>query len=279
MLPAIPFPVIDPVALAVGPLAIRWYSLAYVAGLVGGAFLAARLVGNQRLWADGRAPFEPRQAWDLMGWLALGVIVGGRLGYVVFYEPSQYLSDPLAAFAVWRGGMSFHGGLLGAVLAVGLFARGQKVPFLSVADVIACVAPLGIFFGRMANFVNGELWGRESDLPWAMVFPAPAAGNVARHPSQLYEAALEGLLLLGILFLLALATGALRRSGLLAGVFAVGYGCARILSEQFREPDTGLGYLVPFGTGGITMGMLLSVPLALLGAWVIFRALRPPNTG
>ena len=275
----ISYPVIDPVAVEIGPLAVRWYSLAYVAGLIGGAMLAARLVRAPQLWPEGRAPFEPRQAWDLMGWIALGVIAGGRLGYVLFYEPSQYLADPLAVFQLWKGGMSFHGGLAGAVLATWLFSRGQRAGFLSVADVIACGAPIGIFFGRIANFINGELWGRESSAPWAMVFPSSAAGDVARHPSQLYEAALEGLLLLAVLMVIALAFGGLRRPGLVTGVFAFGYGCARIIAEQFREPDSGLGFLVPLGGGGVTMGMLLSVPLVLLGAWLIVRSLRAPAAG
>ena len=170
-------------------------------------------------------------------------------------------------------------GLAGAVLATWFFSRGQKAHFLSVADVIACGAPIGIFFGRIANFINGELWGRESSAPWAMVFPSPAAGDVARHPSQLYEAALEGLLLLVVLMVVALAFGGLRRPGLATGVFGFGYGCARIIAEQFREPDSGLGFLVQFGAGGLTMGMLLSLPLVLLGAWLIVRSLRVPAAG
>ena len=276
---AIPYPVIDPVVVELGPLAVRWYSLAYVAGLVGGAWLAARLVRAVHLWPKGRAPFESRQAWDLMGWIALGVIAGGRLGYVLFYEPGQYLGDPLRILALWRGGMSFHGGLAGAVLAAWLFSRAQKAQFRSVADAIACGAPIGIFFGRIANFINGELWGRETGVPWAMVFPGPAAGGVPRHPSQLYEAALEGLLLLVVLNGLAVASGALRRPGLLAGAFAFGYGCARIIAEQFREPDAGLGFLLPLGSGGISMGMLLSAPLLMLGGWLIFQALRDQPRG
>ena len=270
----IPYPVIDPVAIEIGPLAVRWYSLAYVAGLVGGAMLAARLVRYRQLWPVGVAPFESGHAWDLMGWIALGVIVGGRIGFVLFYAPLEYLADPLSILALWRGGMSFHGGFLGAVIGAWYFSRGRNAPLLSVADILACAAPLGIFFGRIANFVNGELWGRESSVSWAMIFPSPAAGGVARHPSQLYEAGLEGLLLLVLLNALAFGTGALRRPGLLAGVFALGYGCARMLAEQFREPDAGLGFLLPLGSGGLTMGMLLSAPLVVLGAWLIHRALQ-----
>ena len=267
----IPYPVIDPVAVEIGPLAVRWYSLAYVAGLVGGAMLAARLV---RHCPEGVAPFESRQVWDLMGWIALGVIVGGRIGFVLFYAPLEYLANPLAVFALWRGGMSFHGGLLGAALAAWLFARSRNASFLSVADILVCCAPIGILLGRLANFVNGELWGRESTVAWAMVFPSAAAGDVARHPSQLYEAGLEGLLLLLLLNGLAFGSGALRWPGLLAGTFAAGYGCARVFVERFREPDAGLGFILPLGSGGVTMGMLLSVPLVFLGAWLIFRALR-----
>ncbi len=271
---AIPFPVVDPVAVEFGPLAVRWYSLAYIAGLVGGAILAGRLVANRRLWPGQTPPFAPQAVWDLMAWICVGVVVGGRLGFVAFYAPLETLADPLSAFMLWRGGMSFHGGLLGAVLAAWLFARSRGASPLSVADAVACVAPLGIFLGRTANFVNGELWGRESDAPWAMVFPAPAAGGVARHPSQLYEAALEGLLLLLVLNALARFGGSLRRPGLLAGAFALGYGCARISVEPFREPDAGLGFLLPLGSGGITMGMLLSFPMVLIGAWMIARSMR-----
>ena len=277
MVIAVTFPAIDPVALQIGPLAIRWYALAYLAGLAGGAVLAVRLLRRERLWSGGVPPLTAGQVWDLVGWVALGLLAGGRLGFVLFYQPLHYLHDPLAILAIWRGGMSFHGGLVGAVVAMWWFARTRSVAFLSVADLVACLAPLGILFGRVANFINGELWGRVSDVPWAMVFPA--ADDSPRHPSQLYEAVLEGLLLLLLLNGLAYLAGALRRPGLIAGAFALGYALARGIGEQFRQPDAALGFLLPFGAGGVTMGMLLSVPLAVLGVGLLLRAGRGPASG
>lgn len=267
------FPAIDPVAFAIGPVAIRWYALAYIAGLVGGWFYARRLAGAASLW--GRVP-RPSAADidDMLVYVAFGVVLGGRLGYVLFYNPGQYLADPLSIFAVWQGGMAFHGGLAGAAVGMVLLARARGIPVLSLFDVAATVVPIGLFFGRIANFVNGELWGRPApDLPFAVVFPH--AGPVARHPSQLYEAFAEGLLLF-VLLAIVVRTAGFRRPGLATGVFAAGYAIARSVCEFFREPDAQLGFL--FGTnvsalgGGITMGMLLSLPLLAAGLWLIARA-------
>ncbi|MBB3809363.1 phosphatidylglycerol:prolipoprotein diacylglycerol transferase [Pseudochelatococcus contaminans] len=274
------FPVIDPVAVSIGPLAIRWYALAYIAGLVGGWFYARRLVAASSLWGNVRRP-TGADIDDMLLYVALGVILGGRIGYILFYSPGQYLEDPLSIFAVWQGGMAFHGGLAGAAIAMFLLARARGLLVLSLFDVAATVAPIGIFFGRIANFINGELWGRPApDLPFAMVFPH--GGPLPRHPSQLYEAFAEGLLLFILLAVVVRIVG-FRRPGLVTGVFAVGYAVARSVCEFFREPDPQLGFL--FGTqvsaleGGITMGMVLSLPLLIAGIWLIVRALsRQPST-
>jgi phosphatidylglycerol:prolipoprotein diacylglycerol transferase len=263
---AIAFPVIDPVAVSLGPLVVRWYALAYVAGLLLGWWLARRLVSRPSLW--GRTP--PADAAgldDLLVLIAFGVVLGGRIGYVLFYSLDYYLDHPVEALMVWRGGMSFHGGLTGAILAMCWFAWRRKQEVLPVFDLIASVAPIGLLFGRIANFVNGELWGRATDVPWAFIFPT--GGPVPRHPSQLYEAALEGFLLLAVVQLLV-HRGGLRRPGLVAGSFGLGYGLARSFCELFREPDQQIGFLA----GGLTMGMILSAPLILGGLWLITRAMR-----
>ena len=269
------FPLIDPIAISIGPIAIRWYALAYVAGLLGGWFYAKRLAARADLWGGLRQP-KPIDVDDLIVWVALGVVLGGRLGYVLFYNLSSYLSHPLEIFAVWRGGMSFHGGFLGAVLAIVLFARSRGLNPLAMLDMAAVVTPIGLFFGRIANFINGELWGRPApDFPYAVVFPH--AGPVPRHPSQLYEAFGEGLVLFIVMAFAARRFG-FRRPGLLGGIFVLGYALARIVCEFFREPDEQLGFL--FGSsigalgGGITMGMLLSIPMALVGAGAIVLAAR-----
>jgi phosphatidylglycerol:prolipoprotein diacylglycerol transferase len=269
------FPLIDPVAISIGPFAIRWYALAYVAGLLGGWFYAKRLAARAALWGDLRQP-KPIDVDDLIVWVALGVVLGGRIGYVLFYNLSSYLSQPLEMFAIWRGGMSFHGGFLGAVLAIVLFARSRGLNPLAMLDMAAVVTPIGLFFGRIANFINGELWGRPApDFPYAVVFPH--AGPVPRHPSQLYEAFGEGLILFIVMAFAARRFG-FRRPGLLGGIFVLGYALARIVCEFFREPDEQLGFL--FGSsvqalgGGITMGMLLSIPMALVGAAAIVLAAR-----
>ena len=265
---AMPFPVIDPVLIDIGPLPIRWYALAYIAGLLLGWWLMRRLVAQDQLW-DGRVRPTIVSLDDLLVYAALGVVIGGRLGYVLFYNLDYFLAHPASIPAVWEGGMSFHGGLVGATLGIWLFARREKVPMLSVSDLCAAVVPLGIFFGRLANFIKPELWGRVTDVEWAMVFPDAAAGPFPRHPSQLYEAATEGLLLFALL-MLAVRMGALKRPGLVTGLFGVGYGLARIFCEFFREPDPQLGFLF----GGATMGMLLSLPLVIAGLIFIARGWR-----
>lgn len=272
---AIPFPIIDPVALSIGPLSVKWYGLAYVAGLIGGWWYARRLVAADGLWG-GRARPKPVELDDMLLFVALGVVLGGRLGFVLFYDLARYLARPQDIFAIWQGGMSFHGGLLGATLALWLFARRRGYPALSVFDIAATVVPIGLFLGRIANFINAELWGRPApDVPWAMVFPN--AGPLPRHPSQLYEALGEGLMLFVLLSLLVRA-GGFKRPGMVAGVFGMGYAVARIVCEFFREPDPQLGFL--FGTnvdglsGGVTMGMVLSLPLFAAGLVLFLRARR-----
>ncbi len=268
----LPFPAIDPVIVEVGPFALRWYALAYIAGILIAWWAMRRMAAAERLWG-GVLPPSRAEIDDLVLWATLGVILGGRLGFVLFYNPGHYLAHPAEILAVWQGGMSFHGGLLGVVLAVVLFARGKRYSPLTLFDMIGTVAPVGIFFGRIANFINGELWGRPSDVPWAMVFPG--AGPQPRHPSQLYEAALEGVLLFIVMVVLVTRFRALARPGLAAGVFAAGYGLTRSFAEFFRMPDPQLGFLL----GGLTMGQLLSVPLLVLGVALAVRALRrrPPG--
>ena len=272
---AIPFPAIDPVAIAIGPFAIRWYALAYVTGLLGGWFYARRLAQVEAYWGTLKRP-TLNDIDDLIVWVALGVVLGGRIGYVLFYNFQSYLTEPLEIFAIWHGGMSFHGGFAGAVAALLLFARLRGLNGLSMLDLAAVVTPIGLFFGRIANFINGELWGRPApDLPFGVVFPH--GGPVPRHPSQLYEAVTEGLILF-IVLAVAVRRFGFRKPGLLGGIFVFGYALARILCEFFREPDPQLGFL--FGSsvgalgGGITMGMLLSVPMAIVGAVAIWLAAR-----
>jgi len=264
MLLAIPFPAIDPVLIEIGPVAIRWYALAYIAGLVGGWLVAREIARRDSLWGAVKRP-TPESLDDLLVYVAFGVILGGRIGYVLFYNLDFFVDNPGRIFAVWEGGMAFHGGLAGAAVGIWLFARRYRVGALTVADICALVAPIGIFLGRIANFIKPELWGRPTDVAWGVIFPG--AGPDARHPSQLYEAGLEGLALFIILIFLARA-GSLRWPGLTTGVFAAGYGAARIVCEFFREPDPQLGFLF----GGATMGMLLSVPLIIVGFALIIRA-------
>ncbi len=262
----IPYPEIDPVAVWIGPLPIRWYALAYIVGLIVGWLAARALVARDALWGATPRP-TPVALDDLLVYCAIGVVAGGRIGYVLFYNAPYFLAHPLGVFEVWGGGMSFHGGLIGATLGLWAFARRQKLPVLPVADVLATVTPLGLLLGRLANFIKPELWGRPTDVPWAMIFPG--AGPLPRHPSQLYEAALEGVVLFAI-GMVAVRCGALRRPGLATGIFVIGYACARIFSEFFREPDPQLGFLF----GGATMGMLLSLPLLLLGVALLAIAWR-----
>lgn len=262
----IPFPVIDPVLVNLGPLPIRWYALAYIAGLVIGWLVARWLVARDALWGAVPRP-NPVELDDLLLFCALGTVVGGRLFNVLFYGLDYYLAHPDQILAVWNGGMAFHGGLLGVALACILFARRRGYPVLAIGDLVSTVAPIGLFFGRLANFIKPELWGRPTDVPWAMVFPG--AGPLPRHPSQLYEAGLEGLVLFAIVMTLALR-GGYRRPGLVFGALLAGYGVARIVSEFFREPDPDLEALAH----GLTMGMVLSVPVLLVGVVLIAAALR-----
>jgi phosphatidylglycerol:prolipoprotein diacylglycerol transferase len=262
----IPYPDIDPILVHIGPLAIRWYALAYIAGILLGWFYARALIRNERYWG-GPAPIALLDFDDFLLWITFGIILGGRIGYVLFYNLPYFAAHPSEVFQLWHGGMSFHGGFTGCVLAVILFARKRGLPILSLGDICCAVGPIGLFLGRIANFINGELWGRPTDVPWAMVFPG--GGPLPRHPSQLYEATLEGLVLLAVLYLLIRA-GALKRPGFMIGAFAIGYSMARITCEFFREPDAQLGFL----WGGATMGQLLSIPLFLAGLAFIAYAVR-----
>jgi phosphatidylglycerol:prolipoprotein diacylglycerol transferase len=266
VLPVIPFPAINPVLISIGPFSVRWYALAYIVGIIVGWFYARAIISSERLWG-GPAPFTVIDFDDFVIWITLGIILGGRIGYVLFYNLPHFAQNPIEILQLWNGGMSFHGGVLGCIVAIVLFAIRRGIPVLSLGDVTAAVAPIGLFLGRIANFINGELWGRPTDVPWAMVFPH--GGPIPRHPSQLYEATLEGIVLFIVLALLV-RFGALKRPGVVTGVFAIGYGVARIISEFFRQPDVQLGFL----WGGLTMGMLLCIPLILAGIAVLIVAFR-----
>ncbi len=266
---SVSFPAIDPIAFSIGPLAVHWYGLAYVAGILIGWLIARDLLKRPHLWPNGQAPATLQQVDDFILWVAIGIVAGGRLGYIFFYDFASVAANPMRAIEVWNGGMSFHGGFIGATLAMVFFARKHQIRLWSLFDLVASVVPLGLFFGRIANFINGELWGRPTDLPWAMAFPT--GGPFPRHPSQIYEAILEGLVLLIVLQLLARAFGALKTPGRITGIFVAGYAAARIFVEFFREPDPQLGYL--FG-GWLTMGMVLSLPMLLIGVWISLRASR-----
>lgn len=284
----IPFPDISPdifvIPIGEHGLPIRWYAMAYLAGLVLGALAVWKLMKSDRIWGD-QAPMPANRVEDLLTWIVAGVVIGGRLGFVLFYQPAYYLQNPLEIVQVWKGGMSFHGGFAGVVLAAWWWASRNGVPPLRLADALAVVAPIGLFFGRIANFINAELWGRPTDLPWGVIFPGAAAQNCpgveglcARHPSQLYEAGLEGLVL-GLILLVLVLAGGLRRPGLALGTFLAGYGLSRIFVEFFRMADA--QYITPdnpFGhvALGMTMGQLLSLPMLLIGVWFIIRALRLP---
>ncbi len=261
----IAFPAIEPEIFRFGPFALRWYAVAYIAGIVIGWRLALRL-------ADQRPRFMSRLAIDdFVAWVTLGVILGGRLGYVIFYKPLFYLANPLEIFVLWNGGMSFHGGMLGVIAATFWFAFRRGIPLLALGDVVALLAPIGLFLGRLANFINAELYGRATDVGWAMIFPSDPTGQ-PRHPSQLYEAMLEGLVLFAILAWLTWRTPARTRPGLIGGSFLAGYAIARIVCEFFREPDAHLGFL----WAGATMGQLLSIPMLLVGIGLIYAACRRP---
>jgi phosphatidylglycerol---prolipoprotein diacylglyceryl transferase len=271
------FPDFDPVIFQIGPVAIRWYALAYVAGILIGWAYVGRLARNEALWGP-RAPVANReQIDDLVLWITIGVIVGGRVGSMLFYSTSDLWEKPLEIFKIWKGGMSFHGGLIGVMLAMIFYARSQKMPVLKIADLVAPSVPIGLFFGRIANFVNAELWGRPTDAPWGVTFCNDGirerigfcpADEVARHPSQLYEAALEGVVLFIILRLATHHFGQLKRPGAVTGLFLFGYGVFRTMVEFFREPDANLSNL-PLG---LTMGMLLSAPMWMAGLVLILRS-------
>lgn len=269
--------------------ALRWYALAYITGILLGWRLVVGLMRAQRLWPAGRAPMTPAQVEELLTWIVLGVILGGRLGYVLFYKPGYYLAHPLEIPILWQGGMAFHGGLLGVGLALVLFTRRHGIALLSAADALAVAAPIGLFFGRVANFINAELWGRPSDLPWAVIFPGewaqycPGWGHdpCARHPSQLYEAGLEGLVLGALVLWLAVRRDALRRPGRVAGVFFLGYGLARIFIELFRQadaqfitPQNPMGLALHWNGIGLSMGQLLSLPMVVLGVGFVALSAR-----
>jgi phosphatidylglycerol:prolipoprotein diacylglycerol transferase len=257
------YPHISPIALQIGPFAIRWYALAYLAGVVGGWFLVGKLNNKKS------PPVLSAQAYDdIMVWAVLGIILGGRIGYVLFYKPDYYLDYPLEALMVWHGGMSFHGGLLGMITAMFLFGRKHKIRFFDLMDLLAVAAPIGLCLGRLANFVNGELYGRVTDSPLGMIFPG--SDGLPRHPSQLYEAGLEGILLFIILLFIAVRTNALQKTGLLSGLFLIGYALARMTAELFREPDSFIHFLPDY----ITMGQLLSIPMLLFGAYLVYAAQR-----
>ena len=268
-LAAIAFPNIDPVIVSIGPVAIHWYGLGYIVGILFTWWYAKRLLRNARLWPEGTSPMKPEDLDDFIVWAAIGVVVGGRLGYILFYDFQRYLTNPLDIFAVWQGGMSFHGGFAGTALAIILFARSRGINVWTLFDVVAAGAPVALGLVRCANFINSELWGRVTDVPWAVMFPT--GGPFLRHPSQLYEAALEGLVLFVVLRLLTHAFLKLKSPGFVAGAFVTGYGLSRIFVEFFREPDAQIGYL--FG-GWLTMGMVLSLPMVLIGLWAMATA-RP----
>ena len=288
----IPFPDISPEIFTITvfgwDFALRWYAMAYIVGILLGWRLAIMAVRQQRLWAKDGPPMTPAQVDDLLTWLILGVILGGRLGYVIFYKPMEYLANPIDILKVWEGGMAFHGGLLGVILAAWIYTRQHQLNRLSSADVIALAVPPGLLLGRIANFINAELWGRPTDLPWGVAFPGQFAQNCpdvvgicARHPSQLYEAALEGLILGAIMIWLVWRRGALKRPGLISGVFFAGYGIGRFLVEFVRQPDpqfispgNPLGLAWHIQGYGLTMGQILSVPMIALGLWLVLRAQR-----
>jgi phosphatidylglycerol:prolipoprotein diacylglycerol transferase len=286
------FPEISPEIFSVDiggfEFALRWYALSYIIGIFLGWRLAVLATRRADLWPRNQSPIEPVQAEDLMTWIVFGVILGGRLGYVIFYEPSKYIGDPVSILKVWQGGMSFHGGFLGVVLTAYLFFKRNLVPYASGADLLALCTPIGLLLGRVANFINAELWGRATEMPWGVAFPGEAAqacgqlsGLCARHPSQLYEAVLEGLLLGMILIFVAFRKNGLKRPGLISGLFFAGYGISRYMVEFFRQPDAQfqsvtnpVGYAFQFGDYGLTMGQSLSLPMIILGIALIITALR-----
>ncbi|RYE87665.1 MAG: prolipoprotein diacylglyceryl transferase [Hyphomicrobiales bacterium] len=264
------FPNIDPVAISIGPFSIHWYGLAYLLGVLLGAAYGQTLLARKELWKDDKPPFEAGAIWDFAFWAVIGIVAGGRLGYVLFYNLPVYLADPIQIFMIGDGGMSFHGGLVGLTLAVVLFTRSKGGRILSSLDLLGAIATIGLFLGRVANFINAELYGAPTDLPWGVIFPTDPE-QVPRHPSQLYEALLEGLLLFVVVMIATNVFKALRRPGLVAGIFGIGYGLSRIAVEFVRLPDAQIGYL--FG-GWFTMGMLLSLPILVAGVALVLYSGR-----
>jgi phosphatidylglycerol---prolipoprotein diacylglyceryl transferase len=261
---ALMFPNIDPVALQIGPIMIRWYALAYITGIMGGWWLIGRLDKT----CYPQAILSKKQLDDMIVWGVLGVVLGGRIGYVLFYNLPWFLEHPVDIFKMWHGGMSFHGGALGVIISFFLFARVHHLPYLRLMDMICCVVPIGLFFGRLANFVNGELYGRVTDVAWGMIFPH--GGEFPRHPSQLYEAALEGLLLFLVLQFLMHRTNVRNYPGFLSGVFLLGYGLARFSVEFVREPDVQLGFVISW----LSMGQILCIPMMLVGLAIMVTTAR-----
>lgn len=292
MLFAIPFPDISPnlVEIPLGPvtLPIRWYALAYIVGIYLGYLIIRRAVARPALWRNEAPPMSREQIEELLTWMIVGIILGGRLGYVLFYGQGSFWEDPLEIVKVWEGGMSFHGGFLGVVMAGLLFAWRNAVPIAGLADALALATPPGLLLGRLANFINAELWGRPTELPWGVIFPGVRAqdcpgveGLCARHPSQLYEAGLEGLILGALLLWLAFARGWLRTPGAICGTFLAGYGLSRFIVELFRQadaqfitPTNPMGYVIQFGEWGLTQGQRLSLPMMLVGLLLLILARR-----
>ncbi|MEE9375808.1 MAG: prolipoprotein diacylglyceryl transferase [Rhizobiaceae bacterium] len=264
---AIPFPAIDPVIFSIGPLSVHWYGAMYVLGIMLGWFFAKKVANNPKLWPATGSPIRTIDLDDFLTWAVVGIIAGGRLGYVLFYNLSYYLSNPLQIPAVWDGGMSFHGGAIGSIIAMVLFARSRNFSPFSMLDVIAASSCFGIFFVRIANFINSELWGRTTDVAWGMVFPN--GGPEPRHPSQLYEAGLEGALLFIVLAILIFKFHKLKTPGFIGGAWVFGYATSRIIVEFFRQPDAHLGFL--YGDW-LTMGMILSIPMLAIGLWGMISA-------
>ncbi|WP_095201879.1 prolipoprotein diacylglyceryl transferase [Mesorhizobium carmichaelinearum] len=273
-LASLPFPNINPILIQIGPLAVHWYGVGYIVGILFAWWYAKRLAANPKLWPDGILPMKPEDLDDFIVWAAIGVVLGGRTGYVLFYDLARYIAHPLDIFAVWQGGMSFHGGLLGVILAMTLFSIKRGIRTWSLFDVVAAGVPVGLGLVRVANFINSELWGRPTDVPWAIEFPN--GGPFTRHPSQLYEALLEGLVLFLVLRILTHSRLKLKTPRFVGGAFICGYGLSRIFVEFFREPDQQLGYLL--GTNWLTMGMILSTPMVLAGIWAMATA-KPVTQG
>jgi phosphatidylglycerol---prolipoprotein diacylglyceryl transferase len=265
----LPFPDIDPVAISIGPVDVHWYGISYVVSILLAWWYARKIVATPRLWANDTPAMTAVDLDDFLLWAALGIVVGGRVGFILFYDLPLYLAEPTLIFQIWKGGMSFHGGITGTAIAMILFARKRGISMWSLFDVVSTVCVTGLFLVRIANFINAELYGGLSDLPWAVVFPGQEP--FARHPSQLYEAGLEGLLTGIVLAIMVFRFGALKRPGLVAGTFVSLYAVSRIAVEFVRVPDAQVGYLLG---GWLTMGMVLSVPMLLLGLWAIWRASR-----